>query len=144
MFSVLLVEPHTDTRELYLEHLHESGLRVYVADSSDAALSLARLVDVVVTETRVPGSMDGFDLIRALRAISATRHVPILVVSADGSLVRAKAVEAGCDAFCAKPCLPEQLQVAIRLAHLQRRASAMANADLAPRTAERRTAIPRA
>jgi CheY-like chemotaxis protein len=69
---------------------------VYVADSTDAALVVARLVGVVVTETREPGSMDGLGLVRALRAMPATRHMPIVVVSADGNLSTARAVEAGC------------------------------------------------
>jgi CheY-like chemotaxis protein len=124
MAAVLLVEPHADTRELYVEFLALSGYTVEVADSTEAARVLARECDVVVTEIAVPGPTDGIGLIRTLHDDAATATVPVIVVSARSYATDiASATAAGCVLFLPKPCLPVTLQAAVRrvLADARRR-----------------------
>ena len=139
MVAVLLVEPHDDTRTLYAEWLHEAGLRVQTATTAEAALKLAPAADVVITESRLPGPVDGFALIKQLRSIATTGHVPIVVVSASGTFAEARARTAGCDVFLAKPCLPAQLYRELRRLDRRRRGARVARADLprSPRSKRR-------
>jgi CheY-like chemotaxis protein len=113
---ILIVEDHDDTRALYEEHFRTAGYFVIGARDGNEGikLALARRPDVVVIDLAMPG-LDGWETIRLLRAYDATRHLPILAVTAhDDPLSQVRAYDAGCDLFLAKPCTPENLDRAIR------------------------------
>lgn len=80
---VLIVDNDRDTRTLYGRVLRSAGFRVGAACQADEALEYARtlLPAAIVTDLRLPGSMDGVDLIQALRADAALRDDPILAVT---------------------------------------------------------------
>jgi two-component system, cell cycle response regulator DivK len=112
----LLVDRDADTRLMYGEYLRQLTYQVDEADDGREALAkaISRHPAVIVTETRLPG-MSGLELCRLLRHDSATRGIPIVVVTGDAfasDLTLAKA--AGADAVLVKPCLPEQLEAEIR------------------------------
>jgi CheY-like chemotaxis protein len=122
MLSVLLVESHADTRDLYAEFLGLIGFRVCTAPDTNVACHLAREVDAVVTGSRLPGRMDGLALVRHLRADPRTEDLAILVLSASAFATDAAAARsAGCDVFLSKPCMPSDLATEIRHAVLMRR-----------------------
>jgi two-component system, cell cycle response regulator DivK len=115
MRSVLLVEPHADTRELYAGYLRSKGYSVLVAPTTDAALPLATEVMTIITEVRVPGTHDGLGFIRELRSAPGTKSTPVIVLSAGAFPANiVAAMQAGCDLFLAKPCLPQDLWAALR------------------------------
>ena len=59
--------------------------------------------DIVLLDVMMPG-MDGFEVCRRLRADPATRHIPIVMVTAlDGRKDRLTGLEAGADDFLTKP-----------------------------------------
>ena len=59
--------------------------------------------DIVLLDVMMPG-MDGFEVCRRLRADQATRHIPIVMVTAlDGRRDRLTGLEAGADDFLTKP-----------------------------------------
>ena len=111
---VLLVEDHTDTRQMYAEFLRTSFDIVEAADGLQALeLARARQPAVVVTDLSLPG-MDGFELIAQIRVDPAMRTVPVVCLSGyggEGHEERARA--AGCDRILQKPCLPDRLADAI-------------------------------
>ncbi len=75
----------------------------------DSPSTLARLPDVIVTETRLPG-ISGYELCRLLRQDALTRSTPIVVVTGDAfEAAIARAQRAGANAVLVKPCLPERL-----------------------------------
>ena len=79
-------------------------LGVHAVGAPDGAGAL-RLIEegppsLLLTDLQMPG-MDGYELIRWLKANPATRALPIVATSAAGS--RDRALFAGCDAFVAKP-----------------------------------------
>jgi CheY-like chemotaxis protein len=122
MLSVLLVEAHRDTADLYDDFLTTMGFDVQIATNSDDARQLASVAEAVVTGIQIPGSMNGFELIRALRRDPATCDLTIIVLSACAFPAdAAKASAAGGDAFLAKPCLPVDLAIEIRHAASRRR-----------------------
>jgi two-component system cell cycle response regulator DivK len=109
---VLLVDDHDDTREGYSLYLRHLGAQVAAAANGLEAVEAARAVlpDVVVTDLTMPG-MDGWEVVRALRADRRTRSVPVIAMTAhvlDGSGT-ARALAAGFDGFCRKPCRPSDL-----------------------------------
>ena len=79
---VLLVQPHDDGREMYEEFLGHHGLTVVCPDDVAEALTLAPTSqDVIVTELRLPGALDGYEFIQRLRGDAQTRHKPVIVVT---------------------------------------------------------------
>jgi CheY-like chemotaxis protein len=103
--TVLLVEAHADTCELYAFWLLMRDFRVAVASSAAHALTVARAEapDIVVVELMVPGG--GPSLIRALRHQPATADALLIVLTTQTSQVlRAEALAAGADVYAVKPC----------------------------------------
>jgi CheY-like chemotaxis protein len=113
---VLVVDDFDDNRVMYAEFLSYSGFEVEQACDGEEALAQTQrfLPDVVVMDLALP-VVDGWEATRRLKADPATRHIPVIALTGhalDGHWRVAR--EAGCDAFLAKPCLPERLLETIR------------------------------
>lgn len=80
--TVIVVEDHEDTRDMMTALLTVHGLQVMAACNGPEALSLAdgRVPDVILCDLRMPG-MDGFALLRELRADPRLARVPVLAIS---------------------------------------------------------------
>jgi len=120
---VVLVEPEADSRQMYSGFLgHRGFLPVPVSTASDALL-VGHQADVIITGILLPGAMDGVELIGRLRSAERTARVPIIVLTECAwRTERERALEAGCDVFLAKPCLPKVLVSIIRRLLSHRRA----------------------
>jgi DNA-binding response OmpR family regulator len=95
---------------MYAESLRHGGFTVREVDSTDDGLIAARKADLIVAAIRMPGSFDGIELVRRLRADASTRHKPLIVLTACTlEPDQSRAFSAGCDVFLPKPCLPEVL-----------------------------------
>ena len=93
-----------------------SSFRVLEAGDGLQAIQLthAHLPDAIVMDLSMP-RLDGWEACRRLKADPKTRRIPILAVSAQGyDDAKAKALEAGCDEFLAKPCTPDALESCLR------------------------------
>jgi two-component system, cell cycle response regulator DivK len=123
--SVLIVESHDDTRELYADYLTATGFAVATAATTDDALTKAADAMVIVTGISVSGSVNGIGFIQRVRADSMTATTPIIVVTAHTQPSdRERAISAGADAFLPKPCLPARLVKHVRrVLSLARRAA---------------------
>jgi len=68
--QVLVVEDDVQIRELVADALAGEGFRVATAPDADTALNEIerRHFDLLVTDIRLPGGRDGFDLVRSARA----------------------------------------------------------------------------
>ncbi|MBK7862230.1 MAG: response regulator [Archangiaceae bacterium] len=128
---LLVADDNPDMREHMRQLLLAQGWSVVAVSSGDAALAQARRrrPDLVVTDVMMPG-LDGFGLMRALRADPALRDVPCLLVSARaGEEAKVEALEAGADDYLIKPFSAKELvsRIAARLevarAHLETRAA---------------------
>jgi CheY-like chemotaxis protein len=120
---ILIVDDLADQRELYAGYLRHEGYEVVEAANGFEAIGLAvdLLPDAVVMDLAMPG-LDGFDCTRVLKAMSPTRHIPVLAVTAHGEYLPSEwAATAGCDAFLRKPLLPSQLATEIELLLFRRR-----------------------
>jgi CheY-like chemotaxis protein len=113
---VLVVDDFDDNRLMYAEFLAFAGFEVEQACDGAQALAqtLAFSPDVVVMDLALP-VVDGWEATRRLKADPATSHIPVIAVTGHALATHWRgAQEAGCDAFLAKPCLPERLLETIR------------------------------
>ncbi|MDQ3210791.1 MAG: response regulator [Actinomycetota bacterium] len=115
MRRVLIIDDEVDVRLLYRVNLHHAGYEVLEADGGERgiAVALEETPDAVVLDLMMP-RVDGFEVLRALRAEPATVEVPVLVLTAD-SLVDDHRIcfELGADAVITKPFMPEVLTESI-------------------------------
>ena len=113
---VLLVDDYPDNRDIYVQFLTYSGLRVEEAENGHQALDKAFELrpDVIVMDLSLPG-LDGWEATRRLKADDRTRGIPIIALTGHALAGHSKgAMDAGCDAFITKPCLPERLMEEIK------------------------------
>jgi two-component system cell cycle response regulator DivK len=134
---VLVVDDYEDARIVYEQALRHYGMHVETAASAEEGLAStrARVPDVVVMDLAMPGT-DGWETIRQLRTDPRMESVRILVVTGfDQPEHAARAIEAGADAVCIKPCVPSDLVDKLR---------ALLSEDPPPkRTGKRRKHVPR-
>jgi two-component system cell cycle response regulator DivK len=113
---ILLAEDFEDARELYRDYLEFSGFTVRTANNGREAVdqALALHPDIILMDASMP-VLDGWQATRELKANPATKHIPILALTAHAfDDARREAREVGCDGFVTKPCLPDDLVVKIR------------------------------
>jgi two-component system cell cycle response regulator DivK len=68
-----------------------------------------------VSEMLLHGHIDGLELLARLKGDERTKAIPLIVLTVCAwTTERARAEEAGCDVFLAKPCLPGELLDAVR------------------------------
>ena len=112
--AVLLVEDHADSRQMYAEFLR---LQFTVVEAGDGINALEVMEqsrpDVVVTDLALP-RMDGFELVRRMKADERLRDVPVIALSGfSGADHEERARQAGSSVVLQKPCLPDDLARAI-------------------------------
>ena len=113
MRTILVVEDEPRIAALVRDYLQHAGFSVLLAGDGGTGLTLARThrPDAVVLDLGLP-SVDGFDVIRALRRDSA---VPIVVLTARGDESdRVAGLELGADDYVVKPFSPKELVARVR------------------------------
>jgi signal transduction histidine kinase len=101
---IVLADDNADMRA-YLAKLVGARWQVDTAGDGEQALDLVRTLrpQLVVTDVMMP-KLDGFGLLRALRADSSTRDIPVMMLSARaGEESRIEGFEAGADDYLVKP-----------------------------------------
>jgi CheY-like chemotaxis protein len=80
--AVLVVDDESDSRVLMAHHLRDLGCRVFTAASGEEGMELARSEqpDLITLDLMMPG-MSGWEVLHALKEDSATRSIPVVVVS---------------------------------------------------------------
>ncbi len=124
---VLLADDNADMRR-YIQRLLSAHYQVTAVSNGEEALRAAqeRLPDLVLADVMMPG-LDGFGLLRELRADSRTQSVPIVLLSARaGEESRTEGLEAGADDYLIKPFSARELTArvgaALTLAQVRREA----------------------
>jgi CheY-like chemotaxis protein len=113
---VLILPAQEETGALYAISLSATGFHVIAARNGAEAYRRARELhpDVIVIELPMRNN-DGSQLLQDLKETGATRHIPILAVSADVQQpVSERADRSGSGTFFANPCLPHELAAGIR------------------------------
>jgi len=92
MSRVILVVDDSPTMRGMVSHaLNEAGFETKEAENGkDALIKLTMMEvggtkpDVIVTDVNMP-EMDGIELVREIRKLSAFKHVPVLVLTTDNT-----------------------------------------------------------
>ena len=118
---VLLVEDNDANREMLSRRLERAGHVVLAAADGAQGVRVAResVPDVVLMDMSLP-VMDGWEATRQLKADQATRHIPVVALTAHAMFEdRERALEAGCDMFLTKPIqFPELIETLAAIAAL--------------------------
>jgi two-component system, cell cycle response regulator DivK len=113
---VLVVDDFEDNRAMYVEYLQFQGFRVSEAVNGEEAVARATelLPAVIIMDLSLP-VMDGWEATRRIKNNAKTKHIKVVALTGHAEPAHAKrALEAGCDDFVAKPCLPENLLAKVR------------------------------
>ena len=105
MPRILIIEDNVANMKLATFILESASYSVIPATDAEAGLTLAREEhpDLILMDIQLPG-MDGLQATGILKADPATRHIPVIALTAlamkgDEERIRA----AGCDGYIAKP-----------------------------------------
>ena len=107
---VLVADDNSDMRQ-YLARLLSEQYEVETVADGQAAIQAAheRLPDLIVSDVMMP-IVDGFELLKALRADEQTRTIPVILLSARaGEESRVEGVQAGADDYLIKPFSAREL-----------------------------------
>ena len=110
--SILIVEDSASVRRLIEVCLRELSVNIVGAADGVAGLQAAReiLPTAIVLDIGLPG-MDGWEVLRRLRADEATRETKVLILTAHAQPeVAVQAQEGGADDFMTKPFRPTDLR----------------------------------
>ena len=111
MTKILLVEDSEMSRDMLARRLARRGYEVVIAVDGGQGVTLAQTEapDLILMDMNLP-VLDGSEATRQLRAVPATRSIPIIALTAHAmSGDRGKALEAGCDDYDTKPIELERL-----------------------------------
>src|ERR687889_1850105 len=114
MERLLIVDDDTELCELVAELLEGEGFRVDVESRSDEGLARALSGDysLVVLDVMMP-EMNGFEVLRRLRAEGSGVHVLMLTARGD-DIDRIVGLEIGADDYLPKPFNPRELVARIQ------------------------------
>ena len=113
---ILIVDDDEDLRLLARRALTRGGHRILEATTGEDGLKIiaSRHPDLLVLDLFMPG-IDGFEVLRRLRADEAGRSLPVIVLTAHGDEKAAQeSFNLGATDFLSKPFTPPQLDARVR------------------------------
>jgi two-component system cell cycle response regulator DivK len=105
MTKVLYVEDNEDNIYMLKARLTRKGYSVLIAvdGAQGVAMATAEQPELILMDLSLP-VLDGWEATRRIKAADATRHIPVIALSANAMAGdREKALAAGCDDFDTKP-----------------------------------------
>jgi diguanylate cyclase (GGDEF)-like protein len=122
---ILVVDDDDDGRDALAALLEAHGYGVMRArDGGEALRTTERESPSLVISDVVMPVLDGFELVRALRARPSSADVPVILLTGhDETRRRVEGLDLGADDFVAKPVAPAELlaRVRVHMRHVQRR-----------------------
>jgi CheY-like chemotaxis protein len=105
MTKILYVEDNDDNIYMLKNRLGRKGFNVLIATdgAQGVAMAASEQPELILMDLSLP-VLDGWEATRQIKAAEATRHIPIIALSAHAMTGdREKALAAGCDDFDTKP-----------------------------------------
>jgi CheY-like chemotaxis protein len=103
--KLLLVEDNEMNRDMLSRRLLRRGYEIVMAVDGGQGVEMAgsELPALILMDMSLP-VIDGWEATRRIKAAEATRHIPIIGLTAHAMAGdREKAIEAGCDDYDTKP-----------------------------------------
>ena len=113
---ILIAEDEHHLREVLRFQLEAAGFEVVAAEDGQQAVDLAleKLPDVVLCDVMMP-YLDGFEVTRRLRAAYATRHIPIILLTAKAEAEdKVQGLQGGANDYVTKPWQHRELVLRLR------------------------------
>jgi two-component system, cell cycle response regulator DivK len=104
--TILVVEDNELNMRLFNDLLSAHGYKVLKASDGSAGLELTRQhhPDLIVMDVQLPGGFSGLDVTRSLKEDDDLKAIPVIAVTAFAMKGDdRKILDAGCDAYMAKP-----------------------------------------
>lgn len=117
MTRILIVDDHAEIRHLVRLTLEGNGYELDEAGDADTALRKIRALrpDVLILDVMMPGTMDGYELCKTLKASEGEKGIYVILLTARGQQTDLeKGRAARCDTYLVKPFSPTQLSAIIR------------------------------
>ena len=110
---ILVIEDDPDFGRILRRKCHAKGFKCLAAATGEAGLELAakHLPSAVLLSIDLPG-MDGWTVLDALKEDTSTRHIPVHIVSEEGTSTESR--RRGAVGLATKPVSPEALDQAFR------------------------------
>lgn len=111
MTKILVAEDERDIRELIAFTLRFAGFEVVLASNGAEAVEKApqEQPDLILMDVRMP-RMTGYDACRLLKEQAATKHIPVVFLSAKGQESEIhQGLEMGATEYILKPFAPDEL-----------------------------------
>lgn len=114
-YNVLIVDDSQTMRTVIKKTVGLSGFEIGGCwEAGDGLEALAVLdqqwVDIILTDLNMPG-MNGLELVKALKQQEATRHIPVVLITTEGSESRVQEAYAlGIEGYIQKPFYPETIR----------------------------------
>lgn len=102
--SILIIDDYGDNREILRLLLEQDGYRVREACTGQEGIEMAQNAppDIALVDLSMPG-LDGWDVLKELRADVRTQDISCAAVSAFADGARERALAYGFDAYLTKP-----------------------------------------
>lgn len=108
MKTILIAEDDPGLQEAFNVIFDGRGYNIVVYAQANAILSGAHVPpDLYILDKQLSG-VDGLDVCRYLKSTEATKHIPVIIVSASTHIAK-EALNAGCNRFLAKPFKRKEL-----------------------------------
>ncbi|MBK7702277.1 MAG: response regulator [bacterium] len=114
--TILVVDDDQHLRTILKHVLEQGGFQVELAQDGPQALACLQreLPDLVLLDVMMPG-LDGFDVLRELRARFRTHHLPVIMLTAKGETPhRVRGLAQGANDYLSKPFVPDELVLRVR------------------------------
>jgi two-component system cell cycle response regulator DivK len=115
MATILIIEDNAANMKLACLLLRNAGYAVRCAVDAETGITLARAErpDLIMMDVQLPG-MDGLAATALLKSDPVTAAIPVIALTAMAMKEdREKSLQAGCDAYIAKPLRHQELYGAI-------------------------------
>jgi diguanylate cyclase (GGDEF)-like protein len=113
---ILIAEDETNLREVLRIQLEFAGFDVIEARNGQEAveLAVAHLPDLVLSDLMMP-VLDGYEVCKRLRASFATRHIPIILLTAKSEITdKIQGLQGGANDYVTKPWEHSELMLRVR------------------------------
>jgi two-component system alkaline phosphatase synthesis response regulator PhoP len=113
---ILVIDDEEDILELLRYNLVKQGYQVSLSTSGEQGLAQARqlLPDLIVLDLMLPG-IDGLDVCKALKLETATRQIPIIMITAKGDEADiVTGLELGAEDYIVKPFSPRVVTARVK------------------------------
>ena len=113
--KILVVDDEADVLDMLVINLRAAGFLVVAVEDGASALAKASSESpaLIILDLMLPG-MSGLEICKVLKGDSATRHIPIIMLTAKAEEVdKIVGLELGADDYVTKPFSPRELMLRI-------------------------------